>query len=473
MRFVCSIVIVSVFTLAAAGQSRRAGPVTSTPIQNAADGGKTAKEMFDEANSYNKTKFAEFEQKKVPVSDGLIQQTQRERKQLAAKYAATVGSRTDLSSDDTYYLGMLHWVADNLDGTRDAFTKYLSGADLTAEKAQDARAITAVVFARQKQFEAAERSLSEYLKNSPVRLSQRAQIEKEIAKGLFERGELPQAAVHADGAYGAYKAIAADPANRQKFIDEVTDSGFFLFKIYRQQNLRDKADSTLEELRSTAVKLQAPLLWYLVIDRQITYQIETGRKLPALALYNTALIQVEKDFTVNSVWTDLQRKLKRRGVHYKLINEPAPELTMIDRGFPADKAVLADLKGKVVLLDFWATWCAPCIEAFPTMLEWKQDYASLGFAILGITRYYGAAEGFPTDSQAEADFVKRFVAAHGLSYQIAIAKDETNHKIYGAGVIPTAVLIDRKGTVRYIETGTSPYRLDELREMIEKLLAEN
>src|SRR6185436_13664964 len=114
MRFVCSIVIVLALTPAAAPQSRRAGPVTSTPIQNAADGGKTAKEMFDEANSYNKTKFAEFEQKKVPVSDGLIQQTQRERKQLAANYAATVGSLTDLSSDDTYYLGMLHWVADNL-----------------------------------------------------------------------------------------------------------------------------------------------------------------------------------------------------------------------------------------------------------------------------------------------------------------------------------------------------------------------
>jgi thiol-disulfide isomerase/thioredoxin len=123
-------------------------------------------------------------------------------------------------------------------------------------------------------------------------------------------------------------------------------------------------------------------------------------------------------------------------------------------------------------LDFWATWCAPCIEAFPTMLEWKQDYASQGFAILGVTRFYGTAVGISVDIPTEIDFVKQFAAAHGLTYDIAIAKDETNHRTYGASVIPTAVLIDRKGIVRYIETGTSPYRLDELREMIEKLLAE-
>jgi hypothetical protein len=106
------------------------------------------------------------------------------------------------------------------------------------------------------------------------------------------------------------------------------------------------------------------------------------------------------------------------------------------------------------------------------MLEWKQDHSDEGFVILGLTRYYGSAEGFPADNAAELDFLKRFSQAERLSYDIAVAKDETNHRTYGASAIPTAVLIDRKGVVRYVETGTSPYRLSELEEMIEKLLAE-
>jgi thiol-disulfide isomerase/thioredoxin len=428
--------------------------------------------MFDEANTYNRMKFTEFEQKKVPVSDALIQQTQRERKQLAARYAATVGKRTDLSTDETYYLGMLHWIADNLDGTRETFVKFLTLQDLTAEKAQDARAILAVAYARQKQYSVAEKTLAEYLKNSPLRLTQRAQIEREIAQGMAAGGDLAGAAQHAEAAYAGYKSIAADIATREKGIDAIIDSGSFLFKIYRKTAAQDKADVTLDDMRKTALAFQAATLWYLAVDKQITYEIETGRKPQALAYYASTLTNLEKDFASKNVRDDLADKLKRRERHYQLMGVAAPDLVALDQVFPTQRLMLADLRGKVVLLDFWATWCAPCIDAFPTMLEWKQDYGPQGFAILGVTRFYGTAEGISVDNATEADFVKRFAIAHGLTYDIAIAKDESNHRTYGAPVIPTAVLIDRKGIVRYIETGTSPYRLDELREMIEKLVAE-
>jgi thiol-disulfide isomerase/thioredoxin len=470
MRFFVAVLLTSV-AISISAQSRRVGPGSAT-VAPGPTTERTIKEMFDEANAYNKTKFAEFEQKKVPVSDSLILQTQRERKQLAARYAATAEKRTDLNGDETYYLGMLHWIADNLDGAREAFTKYLSGPDIPAEKAQDARAILAVVNARQKQFAAAEKTLGEYLKNSPVRLTQRAQIEREIAKGLYESGDLAGTETHAQGAYSAYKAIAGDPSKREKTIDEVTDSGLFLFKIVSQLNDRDRSDATLDELRKTAVALQAPMLWYLAVDKQITFEIETGRKPQALAYYSTTLARAESEFASKTVQADLERKLKKREVHYKLLNEPAPQLTLLGESFPSAAPSLADLRGKVVLLDFWATWCGPCIEAFPTMLEWKQDLSSQGFVILGVTRYYGEVSGVSVDQQTENEYVKRFTATHALTYQIAIAKDETNHRTYGAAVIPTAVLIDRKGVVRYIETGTSPYRLDELKEMIVKLLAE-
>lgn len=473
MHILVSVLLFLLFAQAAVtAQSRRVGPGTPTPAASPTTPDKSVKEMFDEANGYNKKKFAEFDQRKVPVSDSLIQQTQRERKQLAARYASTVGNRTDLSADDTYYLGMLNWVADNLDGTRETFARYITLSDVPPEKSQDARAILAVAYARQKQFSAAESTLAAYLKSSPVRLSQRAQIEKEIAQGMFASGDVAGASSHAEAAYTAYKSIAADVATREKGIDSMIDSGTFLLKIYQRLAAQDKADALLDDMRKTAQALQASTLWYLAVDRQITYMIETGRKPQALALFDSTLNGVDKDFTAKNVQNNLEDKLKRRGVHYRLLGESAPELAAVGQFFPSEKVSLAGLRGKVVLLDFWATWCAPCIDAFPTMLEWKQDYASQGFAIVGVTRFYGTAEGFSVDNASEVDFVKRFAKAHGLTYDIAIAKDETNHRTYGAPVIPTAVLIDRKGVVRYIETGTSPYRLDELREMIEKLVAE-
>src|SRR5437773_2289752 len=109
---------VIIFSLAAAifGQSRRiapaatlkqAGPTTSS------DAEQTLLQMFEEANTYVKKKASEFEQKKVPYSDSLLLQTQRERRQLAAKYASIASQRNGLSGEDFYYLGLLHWIAEN------------------------------------------------------------------------------------------------------------------------------------------------------------------------------------------------------------------------------------------------------------------------------------------------------------------------------------------------------------------------
>jgi thiol-disulfide isomerase/thioredoxin len=283
-------------------------------------------------------------------------------------------------------------------------------------------------------------------------------------------GDLPGAAPHAEGAYAAYKSIAADPASRDKTIDEVIDSGIFLFRIQRDLGLADKADATLEDMRKTAIALQSIGLWYIAVDKQITYGIETGRKPQALATFAAATSQYDKDFPNRN--QEYLQKLKKREKQYRLLGETAPELTVVDQYFAGTPHTLADLRGKVVLLDFWATWCMPCIEAFPTILEWKQDFTEQGLSIIGLTRYYGTAEGFPVDNSAEVDFLKRFVRSRRLTYDFAVAKDETNHKTYGAVLIPTAALIDRKGVVRYIESGSSPYRLDEMREMIVKLLAE-
>jgi thiol-disulfide isomerase/thioredoxin/Flp pilus assembly protein TadG len=428
--------------------------------------------MFDEANSYNKRKFAEFEQKKLPVSEALILQTQRERKQLAARYAAEAATRSELTGEDLYYLGMLHWVADNLDGAREAFIKYLAGSELTAAKSQDARAIVAMTYARERNYADADKLLAEYLKNTPVRLTQQAQIEREMARGLIDAKNFVDAAPHAQRAFDVYRSMVDDPTTRASYVDELIDSGFTAFNTYRELADRSGADAILAEMKKSAVAYKLSDLWYFTVDKQITYQIETGRKPEALAYFAQATALLEKELPPTSAREAIALRLKRRGVQYKLLNEPAPELNVIDRYLAGPPQTLADMRGKVVLLDFWATWCAPCIDAFPTVLEWQQELGPQGLKVFGLTRYYGQAGGFTVDNDTEVEFLKNFAAAHKLTYDLAVARDETNHRTYGASAIPTAVLIDRKGVVRYIETGTSPYRLQELREMIDKLLAE-
>ena len=189
-------------------------------------------------------------------------------------------------------------------------------------------------------------------------------------------------------------------------------------------------------------------------------------------MYSNALAQTGKDFTAKPLQEDAARRLKRREKHYKLLGGVAPELAAIDRWFPGTPQTLASLRGRVVMLDFWATWCAPCIDAFPSLIEWHQNYKQNGLEILGVTKYQGTAEGFPVDNAAEIEFLQRFKKVQRLPYDFVVAKDNTNQIVYGAGAIPTAVLIDRKGVIRYIETGSSRSREEEIRVEIEKLLAE-
>ncbi|HLM01679.1 MAG TPA: hypothetical protein VK400_11540, partial [Pyrinomonadaceae bacterium] len=115
-----------------------------------------------------------------------------------------------------------------------------------------------------------------------------------------------------------------------------------------------------------------------------------------------------------------------------------------------------------------------CIAAFPKLTEWHETFQKDGLVILGLTRYYAAAAEGSTkeDEKTEADLIAGMKLKFRVPYDFVLAKDALNHHNYGADGIPTAVLIDRKGVIRYIDSGTSIGREEELRKIIEKLLAE-
>lgn len=473
MRAATVFLLISLAAVMSAGQSRRVVPGASTPAAStAAADDMTFRQRFETANSYLREKAAEFDAKKVAFSDSLFRQTKLEQRQLAAKYAAIADGRTDLKTEDLYYVGMLHWIAENLSGASDNLRRFVAATDADPNRRQTARSVVIVILAKQSKLTEAESEIAEYLKTQPQKLTERSRIGGEMAKAYQTVKDFRRMIPHAEAGYEAAKSLLSDSASRARGLDEILDAAMLVFEAKRDAALPEEALAALDEMKRTAAEINSPSFYYYAVDQRIRYMIDIGRKPAALQLYSLTLSGVSKDFREKTTEQDVMLRLKRREKHYKLLGEPAPELPAPAAWFPGNAKPLSSYKGKVLLLDFWATWCTPCFEAFPALTEWQQDHRSEGFEILGITRFYGTVGGAPADEQFETTFLGQFRERERLPYDFVVMKGQAAQNLYGATSLPTAVLIDRKGIVRYIEIGTSSARIGQMREMLLKLLAE-
>jgi len=145
----------------------------------------------------------------------------------------------------------------------------------------------------------------------------------------------------------------------------------------------------------------------------------------------------------------------------------------------------SDLKGKVVLLDFWAVWCGPCIATFPHLIEWNKEYGDKGLVIVGLTNYYKyewdeaanrasrAKDVEKVTKESEQDMLKKFAALHKLTHRFAVQPDGSKlSEYYAVSGIPHVVLIDRSSKVRMVKVGSGPANAKAISEMLEKLIAE-
>jgi peroxiredoxin len=149
-----------------------------------------------------------------------------------------------------------------------------------------------------------------------------------------------------------------------------------------------------------------------------------------------------------------------------LQGKPAPDFSLNDLN--GKKVSLADFRGKAVLLNFWATWCAPCKVEIPWFLKLRDQYAAQGFEIIGVS-----SDDLDKDDQAklftEKAEIAKFVEQQKMTYPVLIDGDAISHPYGGVDSLPTSFFIDRKGTVVAQTVGLVPR--DEVEADIRKALA--
>jgi len=140
--------------------------------------------------------------------------------------------------------------------------------------------------------------------------------------------------------------------------------------------------------------------------------------------------------------------------------KPAPDFSL--RDLANQSQTLAQHKGKVVLINFWATWCGPCQVEMPHLEAMNKELAAKGLVVLGIS----------ADAARDASKVKPLVVSKGLTYPILLDPQTTVVAQYNpTKTLPFNVLVDRAGNIDQVFSGYNPGDEVKLRAAIEKLLA--
>jgi peroxiredoxin len=133
----------------------------------------------------------------------------------------------------------------------------------------------------------------------------------------------------------------------------------------------------------------------------------------------------------------------------------APDFTLQDAN--GASVTLSTYRGKVVLLNFWATWCGPCALEIPWFEEFEQQYKSQGFEVVGISM---DEDGWKA--------VKPYISEHKVNYRVLLGNDSVTQLYGGVDSLPTTFMLDRNGKVAFVHVGLAGKNdyLSEIQELL-------
>jgi thiol-disulfide isomerase/thioredoxin len=434
----CTLVLSS---LSVQAQSGRVLPEKTNAASSASTDTRAASALYEEAEKYVRERFEQFNRERVPFDKERAAKTYVEQQEMAARYAKLLAARTNLAGDDLFYLGRLYRLAEDEDKALDAFKRYLETKPAAGSVyAQTARVELITIAAEKGRLEEAEAARAVFLNNQPQKPESRLAVAALMASAYRKAKKFDPALERGSEAFDLLKSLPVpEPSERDARIESIKTVTGLLVQLYLVKNKAKEAKRVVEDLREMSLQFPSPALFR-----------QSERLLAALGM------------EAKDLKPDASASLAR----------PLPPEIVATEWIDQKPLKLADLRGQVVLLDFWAPWCGPCISTFPTLRQWHDKYKEKGLVILGVTNYFGEAEGREMTPAEELDYLRRFKKRFRLPYGFAVADNDDNDTNYGIASIPTTYLIDRRGHVRLISLGASEGESQEIEAMIKQLLDE-